>query len=241
MSREQNHPAAAGQQIRALRPVSGGTRREEVVEAIRRSLLTGELTPGQRIKEVELAAALNVSRPTLREALHELIHEGALVQEPYKGIRVAQTSPQALLDLAEVRVSLETVAALRLAEEPSGPGIAALRRALEEHAIAIKDGDPVASDFTHLEFHRTIWLAAGNGMLDKIWPLVGAQIRMAMTVDQVTRDDPQRDLELHERLVEVIESGDAESIRAEVDAHIRCSAEELVRIMQRKEDQGDTA
>lgn len=241
MSGDQHNPTTAGQRPRALRPISGGTRREEVAAAIRRGLLTGELTPGQRIKEVELAAALNVSRPTLREALHELVHEGALVQEPYKGIRVAQTSPQALMDLAEVRVSLETVAALRLAEAPSGPGVASLRRALEEHEIAIKNGDPVAADLTHLEFHRTLWLAAGNGMLDRIWPLVGAQIRMAMTVDQVTRDDPQRDLELHERLVEVIESGDADDIRTEVDTHIRCSAEELVRMMQEQHDQGDTA
>lgn len=239
MSRDERSTARDG--FQALRPVSGGTRRAEVAEAIRRGLLTGELTPGQRIKEVELAAALNVSRPTLREALHELVHEGTLVQEPYKGMRVAQTSPEVLLDLAEVRVSLETVAALRLAEDASGAGVAALRRALDDHESAVKSGDPVEADFTHLEFHRTLWLAAGNTMLDKIWPMVGAQIRMAMTVDQATRNDPQRDLELHERLVEVIESGDAERIRSEVDQHIRCSAEELIRMMHQANDQGGTA
>ncbi|MGW2328598.1 GntR family transcriptional regulator [Streptomyces sp. NPDC001700] len=221
----------AAREMRALRPVSGGTRREEVVEAIRRALLAGELVPGQRVKEVELAALLNVSRPTLREALHILIHEGAMVQEPYKGIRVAETSPAVLLDLADVRVSLETMAALRLAEDPGGEGVAALRRALDDHETAVRRADAVASDLTHLEFHRTLWLASGNAMLTKIWPLVGAQIRMAMTVDQLTRDDPQRDLELHRRMVEVIESGDTDRIRAEVDLHIRSSAEELVRIM----------
>ncbi|WP_184503165.1 GntR family transcriptional regulator [Streptomyces botrytidirepellens] len=223
--------SAAGSAHRALRPVSGGTRKEEVVEAIRRALLAGELAPGQRVKEVELAAVLNVSRPTLREALHALIHEGALVQEPYKGIRVAETSPEVLLDLADVRVSLEAMAALRLAEDPQGAGVAALRQALDDHEAAVRRADPVAADLTHLEFHRTLWLASGNAMLTKIWPLVAAQIRMAMTVDQLTRDDPQRDLELHRRLVEVIESGDATRVRAEVDLHIRSSAEELVHLM----------
>lgn len=237
MSKDQRTNAAEDG-IRALRPVSSGTRRDEVVEAIRRGMLTGELAPGQRIKEVELAATLNVSRPTLREALHELTHEGTLVQEPYKGIRVAQTSPEALRDLAEVRVSLEAAAAQRLAEDTTGSGVAALRRALEDHEAAVKRGDPVESDLTHLEFHRTLWLAAGNTMLDKIWPLVAAQIRMAMTVDQVTRDDPQRDLELHERLVDVIESGDTDEIWSEVDFHIRSSAEELIRIMQQPDDSG---
>jgi DNA-binding GntR family transcriptional regulator len=239
MSKPEQYPAnqtPAERGARGLRPVSGGTRREEVAEAIRWALLSGELKPGQRLKEVELAAVLNVSRPTLREALHELIHEGALVQEPYKGIRVAQTSPEALLSLAEVRVSLESVAAVRLAQEPAKTGLAALRRALAVHAHAIEAGDVVASDMTHLEFHRTLWLNSGNEMLVRMWPQVGAQIRMAMTVDQATRDDPQRDLEMHERLVEVIESGDVERIRAEVDVHIRSSAEELVQMMRNTGD-----
>lgn len=220
----------------ALRPIGSSTRRAEVVEAVRHALLAKELEPGQRIREVELAAILNVSRPTLREALHELVHEGALVQEPYKGIRVAQTDPQTLLDLADVRVSLETMAALRLAEDPSGEATAGLRAAQEEHKRAVKRGDPFAADLTHLEFHRTLWLAAGNTMLARIWPLVAAQIRMAMTVDQVTRDDPQRDLELHERLVDVIESGDSERIRSEVALHIRSSAEEVVRLTHETSD-----
>lgn len=219
-----------------MRRVSDGTRREEVTEAVRWALLSGELEPGQRLKEVDLAAVLNVSRPTLREALHELVHEGALVQEPYKGIRVAQTSPEALLGLAEVRVCLESVAAVRLAQEPARTGLSALREALTTHAHAITSGDRLASDTTHLEFHRTLWLQSGNQMLARIWPLVAAQIRMAMTVDQVTRNDPRRDLELHERLVAVIESGDSKRIRAEVDRHIRSSAEGLVDMMRDTED-----
>ncbi|MGV9869064.1 GntR family transcriptional regulator [Rhodococcus koreensis] len=224
-------PATGTGVVRGLQPINSGTRREEVADSIRRALLTGELQPGQRIKEVELAAVLGVSRPTLREAVHVLIHEGTLIQEPYKGIRVAQTSPHALLDLAEVRVSLETTAALRLAADPTRGGLDTLRQALDDHRTAIASGDVVASDLTHLEFHRTLWLASGNEMLIKIWPLVAAQIRMAMTVDQATRYDPDRDLAMHARLVDVIELGDPDIIRAEVTRHIRSSAEEVVSII----------
>src|SRR5919107_4740114 len=95
--------------------LSGGavvtsTRREEVSARIRRALLTGELRPGQRIKEVRLAEALGVSRPTLRESLQQLIHEGALIQVPYKGIHVAQPTLEELRDVSEVRMPLETMA-----------------------------------------------------------------------------------------------------------------------------------
>ena len=96
---------------------------------IRRALLTGELRPGQRIKEVHLAEALGVSRPTLRESLQQLVHEGALVQVPYKGIHVAQPTPEELRDVAEVRMPLETMAALRLSRNPDGPAMDGVRDA----------------------------------------------------------------------------------------------------------------
>lgn len=218
----------------ALAPVSNATRRDVVVAAIRRALLSGELTPGQRIKEAQLAESLGVSRPTIREAIHQLIHEGSLVQEPYKGIRVAHPSPQDLLDVAEVRVSLETLAAFQLAKHPDGEGMARLRAALQTHLDAIDAGDPVEADITHLALHRTLWEGGDNQMLMRIWPLVESQIRMAMSLDQAAMSDPIRDAELHVRLVDVIAGGDEDRIAAEVREHIGGSAEKVVEIIERK-------
>ena len=53
----------------ALTPVNNTTRREVVMDALRRAVLSGELAPGQRVKEAPLAEALGVSRPTIREAI----------------------------------------------------------------------------------------------------------------------------------------------------------------------------
>ncbi len=218
----------------ALAPVTNATRRDVVVDAIRHALLSGELVPGQRIKEASLAATLGVSRPTIREAIHQLIHEGSLVQEPYKGIRVASPSPQDLLDVAEVRVSLETQAALHLAKHPDGTGMARLRDALQVHLDAIDAADPVKADVTHLALHRTLWEGGDNQMLMRIWPLVESQIRMAMSLDQAAMSDPVRDAELHQRLVDVIASGDEERIVDEVREHIAGSAEKVVEIIERQ-------
>ena len=216
----------------ALAPVTNVTRREVVVNAIRRALLSGELAPGQRVKEAPLAEALGVSRPTLREAIYQLVHEGSLVQVPYKGIRVAQPSPQDLLDVAEVRVSLETLAALHLGKNSDGPGMAKLRDALTTHLDAIETGDLVKVDLTHLALHRTLWEGSENQMLMRIWPLVESQIRMAMSLDQATRHDLARDAELHIRLVEVIAAGDPGAIADEVREHIGRSADEVVKLIE---------
>jgi DNA-binding GntR family transcriptional regulator len=214
--------------------LSGGavvsqTLREQVARRIRRALLTGELKPGQRIKEVRLAEALGVSRPTLRESLQQLIHEGMLVQVPYKGIHVAQPTAEELADVAEVRIALETMAALKLSRDPHGAAMAAVRAALRTHLDAVDAGDDVQADVTHLELHRTIWEQSGSVTLQKLWPLVGSQIQMALTLDQATVRDPQRDRRLHCRLVEVIEQGDEAAIVAEIHSHIQASVSELIR------------
>ena len=211
----------------SISPIINSTRREIAVASMRRALLSGELEPGQRVKETTMAAMLGISRPTVREAMNQLISEGSLVQEPYKGVRVAQPSAQDLIDVAEVRVSLETLAALKVARDPDGPGLTALRRALGRHLDTLKADDPLAASRTHLDLHRTLWEASGNPMLTRIWPLVESQIQMAMNLDQAARHAPGRDAELHQRLVDVIASADEAAIIVEVREHIGRSADEV--------------
>jgi DNA-binding GntR family transcriptional regulator len=218
----------------ALAPVNSATRRQGVIDALRRALVTGELVPGERVKEAQLAEVLGVSRPTVREAIHQLVHEGAFVQEPYKGLTVAQPSGQDLLDVAQVRVSLETLAALHLSQDPAGEGMRRLHAALQNHLNAIDAGDDAATNSTHLGLHRTLWEGADNQMLKRIWPLVESQIRMAISLDQATRHDPERDAELHRRLIAVIEAGDPEEIATEVRVHIAGSADEFVQLLEGK-------
>lgn len=210
-------------------PVNTPTRREEAAMRIRRALLAGELKPGQRIKEVHLAEALGVSRPTLRESLQQLIHEGLLDQVPYKGIYVAQPAWEELADIAEVRATLETMAALKLRRDPHSPAMVTVREALRAHLSALDSGDELRSDLTHQELHRAIWEQAGSATLRKIWPVIGSQIHLALTVDQAARRDPERARQLHRRLVQVIAEGDEAAITAEVRGHIQESADELIR------------
>jgi len=72
-----------------LAPVASISRRDGVMNEIRRAIILGTIKPGEKLTENKLSAALNVSRPTMREALAQLSQEGLLVQEPYRGLRVA--------------------------------------------------------------------------------------------------------------------------------------------------------
>jgi DNA-binding GntR family transcriptional regulator len=82
-----------------------------VVKKIRDAILDETFKPGERLPEGQLGKMFNVSRSPVREALLALEKEGTVVMEPYKGATVKPLSPEEALDIAELRLSLITLAA----------------------------------------------------------------------------------------------------------------------------------
>jgi DNA-binding GntR family transcriptional regulator len=93
---------------------NGGEESEEprfaVIKKIRDAILEGTFKPGERLPEEQLGKMLKVSRTPAREALFALEKEGTVVMEPFKGATVKPLSPEEALDIAELRLSLITLA-----------------------------------------------------------------------------------------------------------------------------------
>ena len=217
--------------VGSLSPVSNVTRRDAVLTELRSAILTRRLAPGERLKEVQLAQELGVSRPTLREAMYQLIHEGLLVQEAYKGVTVAQIDAQAINDIAVVRVALESLAARTIAADKGGESREALRTAYQAYQEAAGGNDPAALNQAHLALHETIWLASGNVMLRRIWPIVSASINLAISTDLAVRHDSERDRRMHRDLVHAILANRPRDITSAVREHIQVSADELTAML----------
>jgi len=81
-----------------------------VVKKTRDAILDETFKPGDRLPEEELGKMFNVSRSPVREALFALEKEGTVVMEPFKGATVKPLSPEEALDIAELRLSLITLA-----------------------------------------------------------------------------------------------------------------------------------
>lgn len=222
-----------------ISPVAGVTRRDAVLSELRNAILTGRIRPGERFKEVQLAKVLGVSRPTLREAIYQLIHEGLLVQEDYKGVTVASLDPATISDIAVVRVALETIAAKAIASDKSGRSRAALERAWAAYDEAAGSDDPVRENEAHLELHRTIWIESGNSMLRRIWPIVSASIHLALSTDAAAHHDANRNRRMHRELVDAIMRNRSRDIDSKVRDHIRASADELLEMLQRDDGAPD--
>ena len=175
---------------RSLAPVASVSRREAVLAQIRRGIVAGALRPGDKLTELALAADLQVSRATVREALGQLAREGLVVSEPYRGLRVADLDEAALRDLARTRAALDVLAAQDVLADRTGVRLAAVRRAWADFEGTAFDADPVARHEGHLAFHRAVWAAAQNVVLDQLWPVISAHLTIALAQDQAVRHDP---------------------------------------------------
>lgn len=209
------------------RPVSNTERRQRVIDEIKRRIVVGEIRPGDRIIEAELTASLDVSRPTAREALNQMARDGFLIQEAYRGLRVANIEVESLLEIARVRVALDSEAINEILADATGQRLTHLEDVWAEFEQVGSDADPLALHEAHVRFHRGIWEASGNYLLMRIWPVVEAQMTLILAYDQFTRRDAGRAHAIHAALMNAIRIGDEARIATALDVHTMDSAQEL--------------
>lgn len=208
-------------------PASNTERRQRVIDEIKRRIVLGEIRPGQRIIEAELTSSLRVSRPTAREALNQMARDGFLIQEAYRGLRVADIPVDSLLEIARVRVALDTEAINEILADDTGRRMGMLEKSWQEFETAADDSDPLARHEAHIRFHQGVWAAADNYLLTRIWPAVEAQMTIILAYDQFTRRDVRRAHAVHAALMDAIRSGDQARIRTALEVHTIRSAQEL--------------
>jgi len=125
------------------------------------AILEGTLEPGAPLVEVQLAEWCGVSRTPIREALTRLEQDG-LIERSDRGFVVRLRSPEEILDIYEIRVVLETMAAKLAAERHTRVDKIRITKALERWQAATENME--ASELMKLnqELHRATWLASHN-------------------------------------------------------------------------------
>lgn len=217
-------------------PVATVSRKAAVGIEIRRAIILGRLKPGDKLTETQLATSLGVSRPTVREALNQLTREGLIVQEPYRGLHVADVTVDQIRDIAAARVGLDMLAIDAILADETGRRLAVVEEGWEQFERYAFHPDPVVQHDSHLAFHRQIWAASENYLLLKLWPVTEAHITIAIAEDQAARSDPDRAHRVHADLMAAIRTLDRETIHAAFIAHTVDSAEELIALL--SDDEG---
>lgn len=138
---------------------------QAAAQSVRDAIISGELRPGARLVERDLAEALGIGQPTLREALKELEYQGLVRKLPRKGTYVASFTRDDVRKIMMVRMVLEALA-VQLATLNMTPSAELRLGALVERMSAgADDNDLVGFHDADVEFHREIWRLAGNEYL----------------------------------------------------------------------------
>lgn len=220
----------------------------ELVDRLSGEILSGKLAPGSKLPtEQEMVAATGVSRTVVREAVAALRAEGLVVTRQGVGafvaaditrrpFRIDEASLDILkevINVLELRAALEAEAAALAAERRSPEQLQALRRALDQMALAIEETeDAVAPD---LDFHRTIAEATGNPHFTHLFTYLGSLLiprARVQTFSSVTDDRPaylRRVNQEHEDIYAAIERQDAAAARTAMRLHLGNSRERLRR------------
>ena len=139
---------------------------EAAAQAIREAVISGELRGGDRIVEQKWAARLGIGQPTLREALHELEHQGLVRKVLKRGTYVAQLGAEEYRLIQEVRIPLEAIAIGKAAENLTPEAEKELTTLVTTMAAAgITELDVKKFHDCDVAFHRKIWELAGNKFL----------------------------------------------------------------------------
>lgn len=201
---------------------SGLSQGERVYEWVRKRVIDGTLKPGSRVREREVAEELGVSRIPIREAFPRLEAEGFLRTLPRRGALVAPMAREDVIELFNVRASLEVLAAglaaQRCADGVSGePLITALEAA--ERAVESGSGWQIATATT--DFHEVILDIAGNTLLQSLMrPVQGRVLRLF----HIASDDEDTDMHHeHRALCDAIVRGQVARAEALALAHVEHS------------------
>lgn len=198
-----------------IAPIQRDSLRRRVVRSLFAAIVKGELKPGERIVEGNVARQMGVALSTLREALQELEYQGLVTKNDNRGTFVTTISLKELDHLYTVRLQLEPLAASLAHRRMTPESHAQLRTLLEKMQVAADQRDFVELAQVDLEFHQTIWRLSGNGWLERALRLVGPPL---LAFDYVgLYAAPTYDFVLahhqHERLLEALTTGTPEDAK----------------------------
>ncbi|MGW5617714.1 GntR family transcriptional regulator [Streptomyces sp. NPDC003877] len=202
-----------------------GAVRERVTAALRREIIAGDLRPGDRLVERELAERFGVSRVPVREAIRSLVAEGFVHFETPRRTVVRRLTPTDVKELFELREALEVYAAGLAASRATPEDLAEVHALLDRAAAATEAGDAEAITDVNSRLHDRIVAIAGNSLLTEALEPVAGRLRW-----MTRRNEEWSQLLVeHRELYEAIASGDPDRARAHALTHVRTNYRSTVR------------
>lgn len=194
--------------------------RDVVFNTLREAILRGELKPGERLMEIQLANKLGVSRTPIREAIRKLELEGLVLMIPRKGAEVAQITEKSLRDVLEVRRVLENLAVQLACLRMSPQTLADLKAAARAFEEILGGEDVTAVAEADVAFHDVIYMATDNQRLISLLNNLREQMYRYRVEYLKKKECHKQLLWEHQEIIRAIEAGEIDVATKITEQHI---------------------
>lgn len=193
-----------------------------------RQIVSGELKPGDRLSDVELASKLGVSRTPVRQALHRLAQDELITFDPRRGFWVRDLAIDDIHELYEVRVALEVLALRRAAAKLERDELRTLLDQVSTLKQELSQGripEFLEHDFL---FHNVLIQASGNGRLIRTLATLRSQVSIFQIRDTEFPGRMERALEEHAAILDALLDGRGDDAAELLSAHIIAAKERVL-------------
>ncbi len=195
--------------------VPGYVSKTDLVAALIRELvITGELGPGEQLRQRDLALRFGVSQTPVREAMRRLESEGLLVCDTHRGFTVVTPGDGRVEENFQIRAALESLGASLAARKIDADGLARLRD-LNEQMRALADDDPRYQELNR-EFHFTVYEYARSPLLLSLMRLLWASLHGGPRVSRTHAESARQ----HDEILAALADADAPAASARTYQHI---------------------
>ena len=218
-SENSEQPANSGRT--GTKPLSGEPGRRAAVERLREAILGGDMAPGQRLVEEELAGMLAVTRASLRAALFDLTAEGLVERIPNRGARVRVVTLDEAVAITECRMALEGLCAAKAAERVTEAQAARLRQLGEELKRSVADGELLKYSALNHELHRLVREMSGQAVAAALLERLNGQLVRHQFQLSLRPGRPQASLPEHLAIISAITERRPAEAEAVARRHLR--------------------
>lgn len=210
--------------------------RDVVFNTLRQAILRGELKPGERLMEIQLANRLGVSRTPIREAIRKLELEGLVLMIPRKGAEVAEITEKNLRDVLEVRSALEELAVQLACDRIKQEDIENLKQAAKNFEAVLGSADITKIAEADVAFHDIIYNATDNTRLIQLLNNLREQMYRYRVEYLKQKECHPKLMSEHLDIIQAIENGERDRAAKITSQHIDNQVAAVIDILRHKED-----
>ena len=203
---------------------------KKVYKALKMMIISGELKPGEKLVQEELAERLGVSRTPLLSAFSKLAQENLVETISRRGAYVKRFSEAELLDIYDIRIQIEPFGAYKAARAMTPQDIRHVEGLLRTFDEAARAGDMRELKRIDYDFHMEIMRCSGSKLLYDM--LSTFNIIIISNIKGLLKNSEKSDAE-HGLLMEALRKGDAEDARRAMYDHINDSRSNLLHNLER--------